>query len=84
MYLLHTAAAPHSAQAKALAASSAVCAGLGVLAVGGWKLAGLQASRCAVHCSLWFTYVANLHHAAGSWRGFGAAVLCVWQGLPGW
>lgn len=34
---------PHPLQVKALAASSAVCAGLGVVAVGGWKLAGLQA-----------------------------------------
>lgn len=33
--------------AKALAASSAVCAGLGVLAVGGWKLAGLQYKEIA-------------------------------------
>ncbi|PRW45221.1 Bifunctional polynucleotide phosphatase kinase [Chlorella sorokiniana] len=33
--------------AKALAASSAVCAGLGVVAVGGWKLAGLQYKEIA-------------------------------------
>lgn len=50
--LLQTAATPQSSQAKALAASSAVCAGLGVLAVGGWKLAGLQASCAALCCAL--------------------------------
>lgn len=42
---------------KALAASSAVCLGLGVLAAGGWKLAGLQYKEIA-EVSSWHDAVA--------------------------
>jgi hypothetical protein len=39
--------APIALQAKALAASSLMCGVLGLLAVGGWKLAGLQYKEIA-------------------------------------